>query len=112
MLKAELGTKDFWTLGEIDQLMQDKFGITYSQRHLRTILKKMGVFHYKPEPLDYRRSDNSEQELTDKLLATTDALQVLGLKIDEVALDLPMRPVHKQIQIRLECGQFITKPEK
>lgn len=45
----------------------------------------MGVFHYKPQPLDYRRSDNSEQELTDKLLATTDALQVLGYKLDEIA---------------------------
>ncbi len=84
-LKVELGTKDFWTLGEIDQLVQDKFGVNYSQRHLRTILKEMGVFHSKPEPLDYRRSDKSEQELTDKLLATTDALQLLGLNIDEIA---------------------------
>ncbi|WP_435357984.1 hypothetical protein [Emticicia sp. SJ17W-69] len=50
------------------------------------------MFHYKPEPLDYRRSDKSEQELIDKLLATTDALQVLGLNIDKIAFGFKYDP--------------------
>lgn len=44
------------------------------------------MYHYKPEPLDYRRSEHSEQELTDKIAATVDAFEVLDIDLSQIAI--------------------------
>lgn len=62
-LKNELRTKDHWSTSEVKQLVQLKFGVTYSSDQMRRILKSFDMFFNKPYPQDYRRPSDAEERL-------------------------------------------------
>ncbi len=62
-LVLELRKKDNWTLTEVRKLMRDKYGVIYSENHVRRILKSFEMKHAKPYVHDYRRPDDAENVL-------------------------------------------------
>lgn len=88
-LKAILTEEQsFWTLGQIALLLAERLGIHYSPRHLRRVLKQLGMYHYKPQPVDYRRSQDAAQRLQQRLQATFDGLQLQGISVEQIAIGL------------------------
>ena len=63
----------FWTLKQIACVLAERFNIHYSSRHLRRVLKQLGMYHYKPQPVDYRRSQEAPQRLQPRFLRTMQA---------------------------------------
>lgn len=59
-LRRELSLKDHWSTIEVKQLIQLKFGITYSSDQIRRILRSFGMKFNKPYPQDYRRPEDAE----------------------------------------------------
>lgn len=82
------GEQEFWTLEQITSLLAERFGIHYCPRHLRRILQGLGMYHYKPQPVDYRRSENAEQRLQQRLQATFDALLLQKIPLEAIAIGL------------------------
>ena len=62
-LTQVLKQRDDWTTKEIRQLIIDRFNVTYTDRHVRRLLKSFGMNHGKPYQLDYRRPDDAEEQL-------------------------------------------------
>lgn len=62
-LKAELKQRDDWTTKEIRQLIIDRFGVTYTERHVSRLLKSFGMNHGKPFQQDYRRPKDANKQL-------------------------------------------------
>lgn len=62
-LKDELDQKTTWTTDEVRSLIHDKFGVEYTLKQVRIILKKMDMKYGKPFTLDYRRPDDAESVL-------------------------------------------------
>ena len=54
-LKALLEAKDLWYLNDIVELIKTKFGVEYSERQIRRILKSFKMKHVKPYQIDYRK---------------------------------------------------------
>ncbi|GAA4439539.1 hypothetical protein GCM10023188_35990 [Pontibacter saemangeumensis] len=48
----------------------------------------MGMCHYKPQPVDYRRSERAEEQLQQRLKATFDALLLQQILLEAVAIGL------------------------
>ncbi len=48
----------------------------------------MGMCHYKPQPVDYRRSETAEERLQQRLQATFDALLLQQIPLEAVAIGL------------------------
>lgn len=78
--------QQFWTLKQIATILDERFGIRYCPRHLRRVLKAMGMYHYKPRPVDYRRSDTADTALQQRLQATFDALLLQDIPLEAVAI--------------------------
>ncbi|KXA99384.1 hypothetical protein AKJ41_05530 [candidate division MSBL1 archaeon SCGC-AAA259O05] len=66
-LKEILAERSDWTTKEIKKLVKEKFGVEYSRCHLRRILKSMGMNCGKPYQKDYRRPENAEEKLKERL---------------------------------------------
>jgi putative transposase len=62
-LIVELRKRDNWALAEVRKLLLDKFGVIYSENHVRRMLKSFGMKHAKPYAHDYRRPDDAEKVL-------------------------------------------------
>lgn len=62
-LKEILEERNDWTRKEIDDLIEEKFDVSYSDRHLTRILRDMGMNCGKPYQQDYRRPDDAEEKL-------------------------------------------------
>lgn len=62
-LKATLEAKDLWHLGEIIELIKSRFGVGYSERQVRRILKSFKMKHAKPYQIDYRKPGDAEEKL-------------------------------------------------
>ncbi|ADL57733.1 transposase [Methanothermobacter marburgensis str. Marburg] len=62
-LKEMLKRKDSWTTKEVQDLIEDKFGVNYSSWQVRRILKSFGMKYAKPYQKDYRRPENAEETL-------------------------------------------------
>jgi putative transposase len=62
-LKALLQHRDDWTTGEVRKLIKGKYGVEYTLKQIRVILKKFGMKCGKPYPRDYRRPDNAKEIL-------------------------------------------------
>jgi putative transposase len=58
-----LAKRDDWTTKEIKQLIKDGFGIEFSEKHVRTILRSIGLKFARPYPKDYRRPVDAEEQL-------------------------------------------------
>ncbi|MFH7836328.1 MAG: IS630 family transposase [Candidatus Aenigmatarchaeota archaeon] len=62
-LKNMLKSRELWALNEVMSLILEKFGVVYSERQVRRILKKLGMRHAKPYPIDYRRPKDADKIL-------------------------------------------------
>ncbi len=62
-LKALLEAKDLWYLNEITELIKTRFGVEYSERQVRRILKSFRMKHAKPYQVDYRKPKDAEEKL-------------------------------------------------
>ena len=62
-LKHILHQKKGWTTDEVHDLIIREFGVDYSLKQVRVILKKFGMNYAKPYPHDYRRPDDAEDIL-------------------------------------------------
>ena len=62
-LRIVLESKDIWYLRDIVELIRTKFGIVYSERQVRRILKEFGMKHAKPYQIDYRKPDDADEKL-------------------------------------------------
>jgi len=62
-LKELLSKRDDWTTKEIKKLIKDKFGPDFSEKHVRTILRSLGLKFARPYPKDYRRPVDAEEQL-------------------------------------------------
>ena len=62
-LKRQLKKRDDWTTKEIQHLILDKFNVSYTDRHVRRLLKSFGMNHGKPLQSDYRRPTDADDQL-------------------------------------------------
>ena len=62
-LISTLEQRDDWTTKEITSLIEDKFGIKYSDKQVSRILRSFGMNFGKPFPKDYRRPKDAEEIL-------------------------------------------------
>ena len=58
-----LTERDDWTTKEIRKLIKDNFGIEFSEKHVRTILRSLGLKYARPYPKDYRRPADAKEQL-------------------------------------------------
>ena len=58
-----LEAKDLWYLNEIVGFINARFGVKYSERQVRKILKGFKMKHAKPYQVDYRKPDDAEEKL-------------------------------------------------
>lgn len=62
-LKQLLSKRDDWTTKEVKKLIKDEFGPDFTEKHVRTILRDLGLKFAKPYPHDYRRPLDAEDQL-------------------------------------------------
>ncbi len=62
-LRALLGAKDLWFLGDVVDLIMTRFSVEYSERQMRRILKGFGMELAKPYHIDYRKPKNADEKL-------------------------------------------------
>lgn len=86
-LKVLLKVKTCWTLPEIAELIQATFGVEYSPSQLARILRNRVKLHFsKPFPHDYRRPDDAEDILKQRLKDVFKSLKDKGLSSDQIAI--------------------------
>lgn len=66
-LKQKLKSKDNWLTSQVRALIKREFDVTYSDRHVRKILRNFKMHYAKPYPHDYRRPENASKLLADSL---------------------------------------------
>ena len=66
-LKQKLQERCDWTTREVNRLLEDKFGVAYSLRSTRRILRTLKMRYAKPYPRDYRRPHDAEAKLKSTL---------------------------------------------
>ncbi len=74
-LKEILMERDDWTTKEVKHLIEEKFGVDHSQRHVSRLLKELGMKYSKPYQQDYRKPENAKEDLKKKLHETLEALE-------------------------------------
>jgi len=62
-LRVMLEKRDDWTTKEVRELIQNEFEVVHTERHVRRLLRSMGMKHGKPYPHDYRQPENAEEIL-------------------------------------------------
>ena len=58
-----LEAKDLWYLGDVVDLIRTEFGVEYSGRQVRRILKGFKMKHAKPYQVDYRKPGDAGEKL-------------------------------------------------
>lgn len=104
--------QDFWTLAQIYERIKDATGVEYSLRHLYRFLKQMGMFHYKPEPLDYRRPKNAELIISERLRGTIEALKVRSIELKDLAIGFADESCSQANCNKSRLWSFFKKPRK
>jgi len=62
-LRSMLEKKDNWTTKDVQNLISKKFGVSYSMKQIRIILKGFGMNYAKPYQHDYRQPKNAKDIL-------------------------------------------------
>jgi len=63
ILRQLLSERDTWTTEGVRELVSKEFGVDYTLKQIRIILKKFGMRCGKPYPHDHRRPDDAEDIL-------------------------------------------------
>lgn len=83
-LQAE--EQQHWTSRELSERFYHQTGIRYSSSHWHHLLRHQEkMYYYKPEPRDYRQSEDAETQLLERIKATFDALLVMGKDPKKIA---------------------------
>jgi len=56
-----------WTPQQIDDLLWERYGVTYDRTHLARILRADGMQYAKPRPMDPRQSPDAEEVFRERL---------------------------------------------
>ena len=56
-----------WTPQEIDELLLERYDVTYDRAHLARILRSDGMQYAKPRPMDPRQSPDAEADFRERL---------------------------------------------
>lgn len=56
-----------WTPQEIDELLLERYDVTYNRAHLARILRSDGMQYAKPRPMDPRQSPDAEADFRERL---------------------------------------------
>ncbi|MCX8163877.1 MAG: winged helix-turn-helix domain-containing protein, partial [Aquificaceae bacterium] len=62
-----LKERDYWTTTQVKQLIKERFNIEYSDVHIRRTLRAFGLLYIKPCPIDYRKPQNTKEDLYTRL---------------------------------------------
>ena len=62
-LRSLLEKQDNWTTKDVQKLISKKFGVDYSMKQVRIILKGFGMNYAKPYQHDYRKPKNAKDIL-------------------------------------------------
>lgn len=62
-LRSILDQMDEWTTEGVQDLVEKRFGIRFTQKRVLTILGKLGMKYAKPYQHNYRRPENAEDDL-------------------------------------------------
>lgn len=62
-LKEMLKAGDNWTTKDVKLLISKKFGVDYTLKQVRIILRGFGMNYAKPYQFDYRKPDNADEIL-------------------------------------------------
>lgn len=87
-LKKELSSRSYWTTKEVIKLTEDLFNVSYSISQIRRILRNFGMNLSKPYPLDYRRPDNADDILEERLRQAYVQLAKNGISNNDVAIGM------------------------
>lgn len=79
-------TREYWTTQEIRELIKEKFNTQYSQQQIRRILRDFGMILSKPYPQDYRRPEEAERILQQRLAEEFRELESKGIKREEIGV--------------------------
>lgn len=63
-----------WTTREVKLLLEEAYGISYSMRHVRRLLRSFGMNYSKPRPTAPDRPENAEELLDERLQAAIEEL--------------------------------------
>ncbi|MDI6884793.1 MAG: IS630 family transposase [archaeon] len=66
-LRRLLKQKEYWTTEEINELINEKFGVEYKKSRLYELLRELGLKLSKPYILDVKRPENAEEILAERL---------------------------------------------
>ena len=66
--------RDMMTTVEAGAFVKEHFGIEFTPKHIRSMLRSMGFRHAKPYDIDYRRPADAETVLKKRLESTLDTL--------------------------------------
>ncbi|MCL5681458.1 MAG: transposase [Candidatus Thermoplasmatota archaeon] len=58
-----LKKRDYWTTEDVQSIVNGEPNASFTLKHIRTILRKMGMHYSKPYQHDYRRPGNAEDIL-------------------------------------------------
>jgi transposase len=94
-LEIELKKRDFWDISEVQYLIISLFNISLSKRRISVILREMKMNYNKPYRKDYRRPDNAEEILIEKLKHTFNEIIKDGYDPDNVCIGF-MDEAHPQ----------------
>lgn len=61
-LRSILEERDDWTTEDVQDLIEKRKGTSFTQKHVRTILRKLGLKYAKPYQHDYRRPKITEDD--------------------------------------------------
>jgi putative transposase len=111
-LQAELRQQDFWTLGQVMHWLQEHYQVSYSSVHVRHLLKSWGMYHYKPRPQDYKRSEQAEEKLLERLQATADVLACWQCPCSELAFGFADESSPEANSNKARWWSFYRKPRK
>jgi transposase len=111
-LQAELRGQDFWTLGQVINRLQEHYQVSYSSVHVRHLLKSWGMYHYKPQPQDYKRSEQAEEKLFERLQATADVLEHWQCPCEELAFGFADESSPEANSNKARWWSFYKKPRK
>ena len=86
-LKETLTTEsDFWTCGQIVNLIKERFLVTYTKPQVQRLLGQMQMYRYKPQPRDYSQSEHHKEQFSQRLQGVADVLGMGTKNISNMAI--------------------------
>jgi hypothetical protein len=78
-VSLESDSQKHWTGRDLRTRFEEQTGIKYSPSHWHYLLRHQEkMYFYKPSPVDYRKNEEADNQLQERLRATFDALLVMG----------------------------------